>query len=91
MVSDLHRFNADPDLDQAFLVNADPDPASHNGEFNLRLLAYRPFQGCILILHTSILSVYGPPRLHFKSLKLLNFDFDADPDPAFHSSADPQP
>ncbi len=31
-----------------------------------------------------------PLRLHFKPLKLLNFDFNADPDPAFHSNADPE-
>jgi hypothetical protein len=38
-------------------------------------------------------SVHGPPPLHFESLKLLNFDFNADPDPdpAFHSNADPDP
>jgi hypothetical protein len=28
------------------------------------------------------------PRLHFEPLKLLNFDFNADPDPALHSNAD---
>ena len=31
------------------------------------------------------MSVHGPVRLHFE---LLNFDFNADPDP-FHSNADP--
>ncbi len=35
------------------------------------------------------MSVQGPSRLYFEPLKLLNFDFYADPDPAFHSSADP--
>ncbi len=29
------------------------------------------------------------PRLPFEPLKLMNFDFNADPDPAFHSSPDP--
>jgi hypothetical protein len=34
-----------------------------------------------------------PLGLHFEPLELLNFDFNADPDPAFHSNAvlDPQP
>jgi hypothetical protein len=34
-------------------------------------------------------SVHGPPRLYFERLKLLNFDFHSDPDPAFHSNANP--
>jgi hypothetical protein len=29
------------------------------------------------------------PRLFFELLTLLNFDFNADPDPALHSNADP--
>jgi hypothetical protein len=36
-------------------------------------------------------SVHGPPRLHFESLKLLNYDFNADPDPAFPSNVNPDP
>jgi hypothetical protein len=32
-------------------------------------------------------SVLGPPRLRFEPLKLLNFDFFADPYPAFYSNA----
>jgi hypothetical protein len=27
-------------------------------------------------------SAHGPPRLYFEPLKLLNFDLNADPDPA---------
>ncbi len=42
-------------------------------------------------LQASIVSVHGPPRLYVEPLKLMNFDFNADPDPAFHSSADPDP
>jgi hypothetical protein len=34
---------------------------------------------------------HGPPWLYFETLILLNFDFKADPDPAFHSTADPNP
>jgi hypothetical protein len=32
-------------------------------------------------LQDSIVSVHGSPRLHFEPLKLLNFDFNAYPDP----------
>jgi hypothetical protein len=42
-------------------------------------------------MHASILSVHGPPWPHVKPQKLLNFDFNADPDPAFLSNADPDP
>ncbi len=47
------------------------------------------FQGFILSLHASLVAVHGPPRLQFKLLKLLNVDFDADPDqnPAFTGSS----
>ncbi len=71
MGSVLHRCNADPD--PACQFSADPDPHPHQGDFNLRTLAYRPFQGSILILHASILSVCGPPRLYFEPLNHLNF------------------
>ncbi len=39
------------------------------------------------------MSLHVPPRLHFEPEKLLNFDFNVDPDPAFHSNAygDPDP
>jgi hypothetical protein len=76
---DLHQFNADPDPvpschfnadpDPNFLFNADPDPA----------LAPRPFDSNLLPLverlsgaqvYASIVSVYGPGRLHFKPLKI---------------------
>jgi hypothetical protein len=30
-------------------------------------------------------------RLYIELLKLLKFDFNADPDPAFHSNTDPDP
>jgi hypothetical protein len=33
----------------------------------------------------------GPLRLYFEPLKLLNFDINRDPDPAFHSNANPDP
>jgi hypothetical protein len=51
-VSDSHLFTVDPDLvfhlnadpDPAYHFNMDPnaDPASHQGDANLRPLSYRP-------------------------------------------------
>jgi hypothetical protein len=41
-----------------------------------------------LSLLASIVHVHGS---NFKSLKLLNFFFNADKDPAFHSNVDPDP
>jgi hypothetical protein len=35
--------------------------------------------------------VHGPPRLYFEPIKLLSYNFNADPDPAFHSHVDPDP
>jgi hypothetical protein len=44
---------------------------------------------CLQLPHGSIASVL-PPWLHFEPLKLLNFEFNTDPDvdPTFHSHAD---
>jgi hypothetical protein len=67
--------------DSAFHFNADPDPAPHQCGGNLRPLCLQTLQASIISLHGFILSVHGPPRLHFEPRKLLNFDFDADPDP----------
>ncbi len=33
---------------------------------------------------SSIVIVHGPPRFYFETLKFLNFDFNAEPDPGFH-------
>jgi hypothetical protein len=38
-----------------------------------------------------IWSLQGPPLLYIESIKLLNFIFNADLGPAFHSNADPDP
>jgi hypothetical protein len=48
-------------------------------------------QGSILSLQASFVSVHDPPGLHFKPLKLLNFDSNTDPKPAFHLNEDPDP
>ncbi len=63
------------------IFDADPDPASHQGDANLRPLALNPPGLHFLSLQASILSVHGPPRIHSDPRKLLNFDFNADPDP----------
>jgi hypothetical protein len=44
-----------------------------------------------LSLQASISSVRGPLKLYFEPLKLLNFDFNADPDATFYSNANPDP
>ncbi len=41
--------------------------------------------------HAYIASVHFPLRLNFEHLKLLNFDFNADPDPASKTNVDPDP
>ncbi len=66
-VADSHHFNAgsgsyNADPDRAFHLNADPDPA-HQRDKNLRPMVYRLSRA---LLKASIVSVYGPPRLHFE-------------------------
>jgi hypothetical protein len=82
---DLHHINADPDpafhFDADLDLDPDPDPAPH--QINAHL---QPLQISILSLQTSIESVHGSPLLHFEPLNLLNFDFNADSNPA---NADP--
>jgi hypothetical protein len=94
-VADSHHFNADPDPNPnpTFHFNANPDLDldPHQSDANLRALVFRPFTASFLSLNASIVSVHGPPRLHFETLKLLNFDNNADPDPAFHSYEDQDP
>ncbi len=72
------HINADPD--PAFQISADPDTALHYSDASLRPLVYilKTLQGSILSLYASIVSV------HRSILSLLNFDFSADPAPAFH-------
>ncbi len=83
----------DPDL--TFHINAYPEPdlASHLSDAYLRPLGLQTLQGSIFSLRASILSIHGPLRLLFEPLKLLNFDFNSDPDseldPAFPFNADP--
>ncbi len=95
-IYDPHHFIADPDLDPAvyynagpdpaFHFNADPDsdPALHQDDSNLRPPDYR-------LSRPPIFERPRPSTAPFKHQKLLNFGFNADPDPAFHSNADPNP
>jgi hypothetical protein len=80
-IANLHHFYADPSPDPAFYFNADPDPASHQSDANLRPLT-----------ETSGLH-FEPPGLHCKRPRLLNIDFNADLDPALHLKRilDPDP
>jgi hypothetical protein len=95
-VADPLHFNVNPDPsfhftanpDPTFQFNADPDLAPHQSDDNLRPLVHRPTMGSILSLYASFVSVSNSPWLHFEPLKLLNFDFYADPNPAFHLNGD---
>ncbi len=73
-VADPDQVQSDPD------PNADPDLdlAPRWSVVKLRRLDYRCDDWTT-----------DPTGLYFKPLKLLNFDFNADPDPAFHFNADP--
>jgi hypothetical protein len=93
----LYNKDSDPDPDfyfcimriririQLFTLNNEdlgPDPAFHlnaarSSSSDEKLLSMAQFRASRL------------PRLYFESLKLLNFDFNADPDPSCYSDADP--
>jgi hypothetical protein len=93
-VADSHHFNADPDPDPAFHLNADPGSGScsssrwcESATTGLQTLpcSFLSLHVSILSFHASVFSVHdGPPRLHSEPRKLLNFDFNADPDPAVY-------
>jgi hypothetical protein len=95
-VVELHHFNADPD--PAFHCSAYKDPAFHfNASLQtqtwiLLLLLMQIYDHRFIYIHSRapylvfIMSIHGPPS---SILSLLCFDFNVDPDPAFHSKADP--
>ncbi len=62
--------------------DADPNRVSHQSDENLRPWVYRPSTAPFepSRLHFEL---HGPPWLHFEPSQLLNFNLDADPDPAF--------
>jgi hypothetical protein len=73
-------FSLSADPYPNFHFKADPAPAPHQS-CESTITGLWTLQGSILSLHASIVSVNGPPYLHFEPLKLLNFDFNADLDP----------
>jgi hypothetical protein len=87
-----YYLNADPD--PTFNLDEDPDPSSHQSDASVRPMVSRPSRAPFFSLDASFISVHCYPRLHLEPLKLLNFDFIADPDPAFpliriQNNADP--
>ncbi len=84
-VVNSYHFKADPD--SSFLFYTDPDLTFH---CNADPPDLAPHQDDA-ILQPLVCRVADPLRLHIEPPKLLNFDLNADPDPAFHSNADPDP
>jgi hypothetical protein len=78
-VADPHHFTADPD--PAFYFNTDSDL--------IKVCWYTEPPDSVLILQPFVAIIHGPLRLNVKPQKLLNYDLNADPDPAFHSNTDP--
>jgi hypothetical protein len=74
-------------------LNADPDPAFILMRSRVLLLVNVGYESVITSLHTYPPSLHSEPphfhcerpRLRFEPLYPLNFDFNADPDPAFFS------
>jgi hypothetical protein len=105
-VADPHNFNADPNPAIHFNVDPDTDTVFHFNANPVRIqIVLLPLikemrifdhwstdpPGPIISLQASIVSVYGLPRLYFQPLGLVNFDFNADPDPGpvSYINADP--
>jgi hypothetical protein len=89
-VADPHHFNANPD--PSFPFDSDPDPTlaarSSSQWCKFSTTGLQTLHGSILNFRASIVSVHGPPWLHFE---LLKFEFVPDPGPVFCSSANPDP
>jgi hypothetical protein len=83
-VADPHHFNADPSPSFHFDAHSDSDPAPHQSSANLPTAGLKTHQGYIARAHAH-------QRLNFASLKLRNFYFNVDPEPAVHCDADPDP
>jgi hypothetical protein len=72
------HFNFEPDPGATFHFEAvpDPDSAAHQSDANLRpLVNLSATAAPFFNLHASIVNVHCNPWLHFKPLKLLNFEF----------------
>jgi hypothetical protein len=95
-VADLHHFNSDRILlltqmwirIRLFTLIRNLHLIKEMRIFN-HWSTVQTLHGSILSLHSSIVSVHRPPWLHFQPLMLLNCDFNAELDPAFHSNPDP--
>jgi hypothetical protein len=85
----VFNFNADPDL--AFYLNAGPDLAVHFNASGICNHWSLDLPG----LHFESQGLHykrtRPSLSLFQPLKLLNFDFNAASDPAFHSNTDADP
>jgi hypothetical protein len=73
---DPDQINTDPKhwcllSGSEFFLRRDPDPAHQTVTMTTGL---QTLHGSSLSLHTSIVSVHGPPWLHFVPRQLLNFD-----------------
>ncbi len=79
-------FNINEEPDPTFHFNADPDPASYQSD--LRPLAYIPYKAPFLT-SKPLLWVSTALNRSIWASKATEVDFNADPDPAFHSNADP--
>jgi hypothetical protein len=78
-VADLDHLNAIPN--PAFHCNANPDPAFHfNADPDADPDPLRPLLYAVIFQHLDL--HWEPPRLYLEPLKLMNFDFNGDPDPA---------
>jgi hypothetical protein len=90
-------FNADPGPAFQLNVNLDPDPAFHSNadpESGFSFSLKDPMMGSCDYwsvdpqgLHFEPPGLYPRDSLCFEPLKLLNFDFKADPDASFNSKA----
>ncbi len=77
-------------MDPAFRSDADLDLTAFQSDGNLRQLGYRPSRASYLASSPPLWTSTAL-RLYFQPLKLLNFDFNADPDLGFYPDADPDP
>ncbi len=82
-VADPHHFNAHSAPDPPSYFNADPNFAPHQSDVYLRPLVYKPSRAPLWAFRPPLRVRTVPPRLHFKPLKLPNFD----PYPNFHSNS----
>ncbi len=91
---DPHNGDLGPDPSVHFNLNLDCDSILMGIRIWILLVikattGLKTPQGSISSLSASIVSVHGPLWLHFEPLKLQNFDFNADPEPASQNNVVP--